>query len=221
MNQIRQVPSQGSAFSERWFEAQRAHPNVGRDRKDQDSEPEQGLHLLPVAWDCLGPRAPTLGRHRGQPACGSALWRVWHTLQAACGRESQWAQGTFQETQLGISECSVHSKSWLTPIPRNRFFPGCRSFVQNPLLQNGAHCTSSSDPAVAEGTRACSPPVISMQLSCLHLSSSSAWKPWAHHLLSFFLYICKLLTVVYGKNGGLRFTRMGVFKFRSFCPDLF
>lgn len=121
MNQIRQVPSQGSAFSERWFEAQRAHPNIGRDRKDQDSEPEQGLHLLPAAWDCLGPRAPTLGRHRGQPACGSALWRVWHTPQAACGRESQWAQGTFQETQLGISECSVHSKSWLTLIPRNRF----------------------------------------------------------------------------------------------------
>lgn len=221
MNQIRQVPSQGSAFSERWFEAQRAHPNIGRDRKDQDSEPEQGLHLLPAAWDCLGPRAPTLGRHRGQPACGSALWRVWHTPQAACGRESQWAQGTFQETQLGISECSVHSKSWLTPIPRNRFFPRLPLLCPEPAPAKRRSLHEQLGPCCRRGHPGAFPSrdlhaavlPAPVQLLCLEaLGPSSA---------AFFFFFYKLLTVVYGKNGGLRFTRMGVFKFRSFCPDLF
>lgn len=78
-------------------------------------------NLLVVTWDCWQPRALSQEWRGGQLAF---LWALWHCGVHSVGcmwMGSQWPQGTFQETQLGISEAAVRSKHWLTLTPRNLF----------------------------------------------------------------------------------------------------
>ena len=142
---------------------------IGRDRKDPDSEPEQGLSLVPRQWGCWGLRVLTL-KWGSWPDSGLAVYM----LQVSLGWEASGLKRTFQEPQVGISDSCTYSRGGLTPTSQFAQFSApisstysCKTVPRARAAQTPS--PSSGEQSLAEGSLGVLLPLGSVQLSCLHL----------------------------------------------------
>ena len=112
---------------------------IRRDRKDPDSEPEQGLSLVPGRRGCWGLRVLILA------------WGSWpdsgltaYMLQLSLGWEASGLKRTFQEPQL---ESLILAFLPGMASPRLPIFPVLCSCVQHLLLRDCSEDMSPSDPS--------------------------------------------------------------------------
>lgn len=189
-------------------------------RRDKDSKPEQELSFTPAAWGRWGPRALTWEWCSGQLAW---LWALWHAWCAHVAWEARALKGPSKRSDLGFLNLAYNSRVALPQLPEICFLnllPLCPFTTQPPFTRQlsvyvrlGHHCQSPNEGWAWWGAAwMSSSPIGSMQLSSPHLLGSGL-ESLAHHLPNF---SWKLFTIIYGKNGGLGFTRMVNFKFSEF-----
>lgn len=125
---------------------------IGRDRKDPDSEPEQGLSLVPRRWGCWGLRVLTL-KWGSWPDSGLAVYM----LQVSLGWEASGLKRTFQEPQVGISDSCTSSRGGLTPTSQFSQFSApvsstysCKTAPRARAAQTPS--PSSGEQSLAEGS---------------------------------------------------------------------